>query len=63
MAAPSLKPYLVSNASEVYGFVLPPRLPKLNGVVEHAHRTRTEEFYEVNDSTFDLAELRTKLLE
>jgi len=44
-------------------FVLPPRSPKLNGGVERAHRTHTEEFYEVTDSTFDLAELREKLLQ
>ena len=44
-------------------FVLPPRSPKLNGGVERAHRTHTEEFYEVTDSTFDLADLRIKLLE
>lgn len=44
-------------------FVLPPRSPKLNGGVERAHRTHTEEFYEVTDCTFDLAELRVKLLE
>ena len=30
-------------------FVLPPRSPKLNGCVERAHRTHTEEFYEVRD--------------
>jgi transposase InsO family protein len=44
-------------------FVLPPRSPKLNGAVERAHRTHTEEFYEVTDSSFDLAELREELLE
>jgi putative transposase len=44
-------------------FVLPPRSPKLNGGVERAHRTHTEEFYEVTDSTFDLADLKQKLLE
>ena len=44
-------------------FVLPPRSPKLNGGVERTHRTHTEEFYEVTDSTFDLADLRQKLLE
>ena len=44
-------------------FVLPPRSPKLNGGVERAHRTHTEEFYEVTDSMFELAELRVKLLE
>ena len=44
-------------------FVLPPRSPKLNGGVERAHRTHTEEFYEVTDSSFDLAEIRESLLE
>jgi putative transposase len=44
-------------------FVLPPRSPKLNGGVERANRTHTEEFYEITDSTFDLADLRPKLLE
>lgn len=44
-------------------FVLPPRSPKLNGGVERAHRTHTEEFYEVTDSSFDIAELSPELLE
>lgn len=44
-------------------FVLPPRSPKLNGGVERAHRTHTEEFYEVTDCSFELAELRQELLE
>ena len=44
-------------------FVLPPRSPKLNGGVERAHRTHTEEFYEVTESSFDIAELRGALLE
>jgi transposase InsO family protein len=44
-------------------FVLPPRSPKLNGAVERANRTHTEEFYELTDSTFDLADIRPKLLE
>ena len=44
-------------------FVLPLRSPKLNGAVERANRTHTEEFYEVVDSTFELADLRPKLLE
>jgi len=43
-------------------FVLPPRSPKLNGGVERAHRTHTEEFYEITDSAFDLAEIRHELL-
>jgi transposase InsO family protein len=42
-------------------FVLPPRSPKLNGYVERAHRTHTEEFYELTDSSFELAELRVEL--
>ncbi len=44
-------------------FVLPPRSPKLNGCVERAHRTHTEEFYEVTESSFDLPELRDELLQ
>ena len=44
-------------------FVLPPRSPKLNGAVERAHRTHTEEFYEVTESSFDLSQLRDELLE
>lgn len=44
-------------------FVLPPRSPKLNGGVERAHRTHTEEFYEITDCSFELAELREKLIE
>ena len=44
-------------------FILPPRSPKLNGCVERAHRTHTEEFYEVTESSFDLPELRDELLE
>jgi transposase InsO family protein len=44
-------------------FVLPPRSPKLNGGVERAHRTHTEEFYEITDSTFDIADLHRELLE
>jgi putative transposase len=44
-------------------FVLPPRSPKLNGYVERAHRTHTEEFYEVTESSFDIADLRAQLLE
>ena len=44
-------------------FVLPPRSPQLNGYVERAHKTHTEEFYEVTESSFDLPELRGELLE
>jgi len=43
-------------------FVLPPRSPKLNGHVERAQRTHTEEFYEVTDSSFEISELNQALL-
>jgi len=43
-------------------FVLPPRSPKLNGAVERAHRTHTEEFYEVTPSSFQIAHLNQELL-
>jgi transposase InsO family protein len=43
-------------------FILPPRSPELNGYVERAHRTHTEEFYEVTESSFELAELRIDLM-
>ena len=43
-------------------FVLPPRSPKLNGHVERAQRTHTEEFYEITDAGFDISELNKALL-
>jgi putative transposase len=43
-------------------FVLPPRSPELNGHVERAQRTHTEEFYEVTNATFDILELDQTLL-
>ena len=43
-------------------FVLPPHSPKLNGHVERAQRTHTEEFYKVTDASFDLPELNQALL-
>jgi putative transposase len=43
-------------------FVLPPRSPKLNGHVERAQRTHTEEFYEVTDTSFEILELNQALL-
>jgi putative transposase len=42
-------------------FVLPPRSPKLNGHVERAHRTHTEEFYDVYDGELDLPSLNQAL--
>jgi len=41
---------------------LPPRSPKLNGSVERANRTHTEEFYEVTDAEATLADLCPALL-
>ena len=38
-------------------FVLPPKSPKLNGAVERAQRTHTEEFYEVRDVPWNVAAL------
>ena len=44
-------------------FVLPPRSPKLNGHVERAQRTHTEEFYEMYDGDLEMAPLNQALLE
>ena len=43
-------------------FVLPPHSPKLNGHVERANRTHSEEFYEVWDLNWTVKELRPHLL-
>jgi transposase InsO family protein len=43
-------------------FVLPPRSPKLNGHVERANRTHAEEFYEVSDLPWTVAELNQHAL-
>ena len=42
-------------------FVLPPRSPKLNGCVERAQRTHTEEFYEVVEFSLQIATLNQEL--
>lgn len=42
-------------------FVLPPRSPKLNGHVERAQRTHTEEFWEVTEVGWTVAELQPEL--
>ena len=44
-------------------FVLPPRSPNLKEHVERAQRTHIEEFYEVTDSSFEIAELNRALME
>ena len=43
-------------------FVLPPRSPKLNGHVERANRTHTEEFYEVTPCSLQIPALNQELL-
>ncbi len=43
-------------------FVLPPRSPKLNGCVERAQRTHTEEFYEVVEFSLEVAALNQELM-
>ncbi len=42
-------------------FVLPPRSPKLNGHVERAQRTHTEEFYELYDGDLEIPALNKAL--
>lgn len=44
-------------------FVLPPRSPKLNGCVERAQRTHTEEFYQVYADDWELPTLNKVLQE
>ncbi|TAJ91169.1 IS481 family transposase [bacterium] len=44
-------------------FVLPPKSPKLNGAVERANRTHTEEFYQVNECAWTVEELNPQLIE
>ena len=42
-------------------FVLPPRSPKLNGAVERANRTPTEEFYQVTPCSLEMKKLNREL--
>jgi putative transposase len=42
-------------------FVLPPRSPKLNGAVERANRTHTEEFYQVTPCSLEMTKLNREL--
>ena len=44
-------------------FVLPPRLPKLNGCVERAQRSHTEEFYQVYADDWDMPVMNKVLQE
>jgi putative transposase len=45
----------------LYLFVLPPRSPKLNGAVERANRTHTEEFYQITPCSWDMKPLNREL--
>ena len=47
--------------SALHLFVLPPRSPKLNGHVERAQRTHTEEFWERYEGDLDLPAVRPAL--
>ncbi|MGH8378484.1 MAG: integrase core domain-containing protein [Gammaproteobacteria bacterium] len=47
---------------QLHLFVLPPRSPKLNGAVERAQRTHTEEFYEVTPCSWQVAPLNQELI-
>jgi putative transposase len=42
-------------------FVLPPRSPKLNGAVERANRTHTEEFYQLTPCSLEMKKLNCEL--
>lgn len=44
-------------------FVLPPRSPKLNGGVERANRTHTEDFYELYHGSWNIADINLALLQ
>lgn len=50
-------------ARSIVLLTLPPRSPKLNGSVERANRTHTEEFYEVTDALPELEPLQAALLD
>lgn len=45
----------------IHLFVLPPRSPKLNGAVERANRTHTEEFYQVYPCSLEMNKLNREL--
>jgi len=50
------------QARGIHLFVLPPRSPKLNGAVERANRTHTEEFFECVPMRRSVTELRPRQL-
>jgi len=45
----------------LYLFVLPPRSPKLNGAVERANRTHSEEFYQITACSLEMKKLNREL--
>lgn len=49
------------KARGIHLYVLPPKSPKLNGHVERANRTHTEEFYEVYPTHWTVTELNKEL--
>jgi putative transposase len=49
------------KARSIQLFVLPPKSPKLNGAVERSNRTHTEEFYEITECSWKVAELNQQL--
>ena len=51
------------QAKEIRLFVLPPRSPKLNGAVERAQRTHTEEHWELSTCDTTVAAMRADLLQ
>jgi transposase InsO family protein len=52
---------IACRGSDLQLFVLPPRSPKLNGHVERAQRTHTEEFWERYEGDLDLPSARPAL--
>lgn len=53
---------LACKGKGIHLFVLPPKSPKLNGAVERANRTHTEEFYEVNECSWTIPQLNLQLI-
>ena len=63
-SGPTMRPIGVPPRSQQRGlhlFVLPPRSPKLNGAVERANRTHTEEFYQVTLCSLEMKKLNREL--
>lgn len=52
------RPYAIRKPKDY----MPTRSPKLNGCVERANRTHTEEFYEVYDCPWTVSELNEQLI-